>query len=139
MVRWLLEYGGAQINDTNNEGASAWIGNRRNSLPNLLRSAYKRGGDGNVWDIGALTAMLRVFVLHGGHPESLTADIAPIFQRIVQDGARLRARLPAYLAQRRMLLSTHCSMLPPLAAIVYGYEEPMTTDELWATGLGASL
>jgi ankyrin repeat protein len=140
MVQWLLEYGGAQINDTDNEGASVWAGNRRDSLPNLLRSAYKKGGDGNCWDIDivALTALLRVIVLHGGPPESLTADLAPPFQQIVQDGARLRARLPAYLAQRQMFLSTHCLMLPPLAAIVHGYEEPMTTDELWATGLGAS-
>jgi hypothetical protein len=43
---------------------------------------------------------------------------APPLQRIVQDGARLRARLPAYLAQRRALLDAHCSLLPPLQALV---------------------
>jgi hypothetical protein len=42
---------------------------------------------------------------------------------IVEEGARLRAGLPAYLAQRRALVSS--------------YEEPTTTEELWATGLGA--
>jgi hypothetical protein len=81
--------------------------------------------------------MLRAMVLHGGPPDLLTADLAPPLQQIVQDGARLRARLPAYVARRRALLNAHCSLLPPLTAIVHGYEEPTTTDELWATGLGA--
>jgi hypothetical protein len=81
--------------------------------------------------------MLRVMLLHGGPPDSLTAELAPPFQRIVQDGARLRARLPAYLAQRRALLGANCPLLPPLHDLVHGYEMPTTTDELWATGLGA--
>jgi hypothetical protein len=85
----------------------------------------------------ARTAMLRVMVLHGGPSESLTTKLPPPFQRIVQDGARLRARLPAYLAQRRALLDAHCPLLPPLRDLVHGYDEPTTTDELWATGLGA--
>jgi hypothetical protein len=78
-------------------------------------------------------------VLHGGPPASLTKDLAPPLQQIVQDGARLRARLPAYLTQRRALLDTHCPLLPPLQDLVHGYEELTTTDELWATGLGAAL
>jgi hypothetical protein len=78
-------------------------------------------------------------VLHGGPLDSLTADLAPPFQRIVQDGARLRARIPAYLAQRRALLDAHCPLLPPLQDFVHGYDEPTTTGELWATGLGAPL
>jgi hypothetical protein len=87
----------------------------------------------------ALTAMLRVMVLHGGPPDLLTAELAPPFQRIVKDGARLRARLPAYLAQRRALVDAHCPLLPPLQDLVHGYEEPTTTDELGAMGLGAPL
>jgi hypothetical protein len=85
--------------------------------------------------------MLRVMVLHGGphDQESLIARLAPPFQQILQDGARLRARLPAYLAQRRTLLDAHCPLLPPLQNLVHGYEEPTTTDELWATGLVAPL
>jgi hypothetical protein len=83
--------------------------------------------------------MLRVMVLHGGPPESLTVNLAQPFQRIVHDGARLRARLPTYLAQRRTLLDAHCPLLPPLQGLVHGYEELTTTDELWATGLGAPL
>jgi hypothetical protein len=57
---------------------------------------------------------------------------------VVEEGARLRAALPAYLAQRRALLDVHCPLLPPLRTMVYGYEEPTTTDEVWATGLGAA-
>jgi hypothetical protein len=60
-------------------------------------------------------------------------------QRIVQDGTRLRARLPAYLAQRRALVDAHCPLLPPLEDLVHGYNEPTTTEELWATGLETPL
>jgi hypothetical protein len=147
MVQWLLEYGGAQITDTYYDGSSVCTANWREGLPATIKSAYTKSDDGEYvfiddeyianGDIVALTAMLRVMVLHGGPPESLAKDLAPPFQRIVQDGARLRARLPAYLTQRRALVDAHCSLLPPLGDIVHGYEKPTTTDELWATGLGA--
>jgi hypothetical protein len=32
-------------------------------------------------------------------------------------------------------LDAHCPLLAPLRDLVHGYEEPTTTDELWATGL----
>jgi hypothetical protein len=155
MVQWLLEFGGAQITDTDNENTSVWTGKWMYGLPNMLKSAYAKGDDDEYvsidgayvpadeiepnGDMVTLTAMLRVMVLHGGPPESLTQVLAPPFQKIVQDGARLRARLPAYLTQRRALLDAHCPLLPPLRALVHGYEEPTTTDEFWATGLGAPL
>jgi hypothetical protein len=148
-VQWLLEYGGAQISDTNNEGDKVWSSNQVYGLLNLLKCAYKKGDDGEYVSIdgeyvpgrGVLTfsTVLRVMVLHGGPPASLTNDLAPPLQRIVQDGARLRARLPAYLTQRHALIDAHCPLLPPLRDIVHGYEEPTTTDELWATGLGTIL
>jgi hypothetical protein len=79
-------------------------------------------------------------LLHGSPPESVVAKWAPQLEWIVQDGARLRARLPAYLVQRRALLNTHCPLLlPPLQDLVHGYDVPTTTDELWATELGADL
>jgi hypothetical protein len=87
----------------------------------------------------ALTALLRVVVVHGAPREVIARDVAPPFPRIVQDGARLRVQLPAYLAQRRTLVDARCPLLPPLQDLVHGYEEPTTTDELWATGLGAPL
>jgi ankyrin repeat protein len=148
MVQWLLEYGGAQITETNKYGCTVWTVEPYAGLPDFLRCAYvkKKGEYVSIddeyvpkKDIVALTAMLRVMVLHGGPPESLVAELAPPLQQIVQEGARLRARLPAYLAQRRALLDAHCPLLPPLRDLVHGYEEPTTTDELWATGLGAPL
>jgi hypothetical protein len=134
IVHWLLEYGGAQIGDTDNEGKSVWALHRQHSLPNLLKHAYAPNGD-----VVELTAMLRVMLLHSAPPETLTEELERPLQRIVQDGARLRARLPVYLVERRALLDAHCPLLPPLQALVHGYEEPTTTDELWATGLGAHL
>ena len=82
-------------------------------------SEYERNGAGEyvpTGDAAMATAMLRVMVLHDGPPESLTASWAPPLQRIVQDGARLWARLPAYLAQRWALLDTHCAALSSVAA-----------------------
>jgi hypothetical protein len=161
LVQWLLEFGGAQITDTDKRGASVWTRKRRYeyqlvgySLAEMLKSAYTKSDDGKfviidgeyipeggiVWGpIVELTAMLRAMVLHGGPPESLTTELAPPFQQIVHDGVRLRARLPAYLAQRRALVDAHCPLPPPLQALVNSYEVPTTTDELWAMGIGAAL
>jgi hypothetical protein len=149
IVQWLLEYGGAQITDTNDAGDSVWSVHGMSSLQEFLISAYTTSEEGYYvsingeyvpkGDISALTAMLRVMVLHGGPSEALEEILPPPFQRIVQDGARLRARLPAYFVRRRALSDAHCPLLPPLKDLVHGYEEPTTTDELWATGLGAPL
>jgi hypothetical protein len=147
VVQWLLEFGGAQITDKCHGGKSVWTAHRFNCLLELLISAYTKDCDGEYFTVNgknvpngnivALTAMLRVIVLHGGPPKSLLVNLAPPLQRIIQDGARLQARLPAYLRQRRALLDAYCPLLPPLQALVHGYGEPTTTDELWATGLGA--
>jgi hypothetical protein len=59
--------------------------------------------------------------------------------QVVKAGARIRMRLPAYLAQRRALVDEHSPLIAPLQALVCGYEEPTTTEELWATGLGEEL
>jgi ankyrin repeat protein len=150
IVQWLLEYGGAQITDTNNAGDSVWTVHYIDSLQVMLIDAYKKDDDDEEFIIiggeyvpmentVALTAMLRVMVLHGGPPDTLTVKLAPPLQQIVQDGVRLRARLPAYLAQRRALLGANCPLLSPLQDLVHGHEMPTTTEELWATGLGARL
>jgi hypothetical protein len=89
-------------------------------------------------DTVALT-VLRVMVLHGGPPESFVEDLAPPLEQIVQDGARLRAKLPAYLTRRRALIKSNCPLLPSLQDLVHSYEEPTTTDDLWATKLGVPL
>jgi hypothetical protein len=154
LIQWLLEYGAARITDTDNRGASVWTGGWNFCLPAKLIDAYEtdaftKDGKGEFVSIDgqfvpngdtvAIVSMLRVMVLHGGPPEALIVKLAPPLQRIVHDGARLRARLPAYLVQRRALLDAHCPLLPPLLDLVLGYEEPTTTDELWATGLGDPL
>jgi ankyrin repeat protein len=71
MVQWLLEYGGAHMIDTDNEGRSVWTELCQQDLPHMLKSAYtKRNGElvPNE-DVVKLTATLRVMVLHGG-PQS---------------------------------------------------------------------
>jgi hypothetical protein len=59
-------------------------------------------------------------------------------ETVLEEGARLRARLPVYLAQRRALLDEHCPLILPLLDLVHGYDKPTTTEEIWATGLGAA-
>jgi hypothetical protein len=84
-----------------------------------------------------LTALLRVMVLQSAPPAYLVVQISLQHSRIVQKGARLRAGLPAYLARRWALLAEYTPLITPLGALVSSYEEPTTTEELWATGLGA--
>jgi hypothetical protein len=87
-----------------------------------------------------MIALLRVMVLKGGaFPAGLVAHLKPEFARVVEEGARLKAALPAYLVRRRALLDAHCPLIAPLLAIGRGYDpEPTITEELWATGLGAA-
>jgi hypothetical protein len=75
-------------------------------------------------------------VLRGVPLPALVALLSPEPARVVHEGTRLRARLPAFLVRWRALLDAHCPMLlPPLRALVHGYMELTTTEELWATGL----
>jgi hypothetical protein len=120
--QWLLEHGGADIADATNAGKTVW-----NMLPTLYNS------------IDLVTALLRVMMLKGDPPADFVAQLRPEHARVVVEGARLRAALPAYLVQRRALLDAHCPLIAPLLALVHGYDpEPTTTKELWATGLGAA-
>jgi hypothetical protein len=84
-----------------------------------------------------LAGVLRVLVLCGALPPALVALLSPEPAHVVQEGVRLRARLPTYLVRRRALLNAHCPLLLlPLRALVHGYMELTTTEEVWATGLG---
>jgi hypothetical protein len=49
---------------------------------------------------------------------------------------RLRTRLPVFLAARLKFLEVHYPLLVPFRALVTGYEEPTTTNELWDMRLG---
>jgi hypothetical protein len=92
-----------------------------------------------VFDTAAITIFLRTLILQStpNHSEH-TSRLAAEHVKVVEEGLRLQARLPVYLAQRQAILAEHCPLLPPLLALVYGYEGQMTIDERWATGLGAS-
>jgi hypothetical protein len=127
-VQWLLEHGKADITDTAPDGQSVW---------DLLRKHFVASAFKGVVAADRLTALLRVMVLQGAPPVDLVVHMHPQHSQVAEEGARLRAGLPAYLARRRALLAEHTSLIAPLRALVSGYEEPTTTEELWATGLGA--
>jgi hypothetical protein len=75
---------------------------------------------------------MRVMVVRDDPPADFGAQLRrPEHTRVVEEGARLRAALPAYLVRRRALLDDHCPLIAPLLALVRGYDpEPTTTDEL---------
>jgi hypothetical protein len=76
--------------------------------------------------------------LRASPPATFEARLSPAHAQIMREGARLCAGLPAYLVQRRALLDEHCPLLTPLRALVYGYEEPTTVEEVWATRIDAN-
>jgi hypothetical protein len=128
VCKWLIEYGGSDITATTHAGQTVWdlLGN------SLVRLSHQAN------DAACVTAVLRVMLLHASPPGELAARLSLEHTLVVQEGARLRARLPVYLTQRRALLNEHCLLLPPLQALVCGYLEPTTTDQIWGTGLGAA-
>jgi hypothetical protein len=128
-MRYLLEEAVANMDDVNNKGESVW-----DTLTRHLDEVHKEKSD-----TAALTCILRVLVLRGALPPTLVALLSPEPARVVQEGAQLRARLPAYLVRRWDLLDAHCPLLlPSLRALAHGYMELTTTEELWATGLGTA-
>jgi hypothetical protein len=119
--KWLLEHGGADIAEANYRGITIW---------EILAKEFSRRPAAEV------TTLLRVLVVRGDPPADLFARLRPEHARVVEEGARLRAALPAYLVRRRAILDAHCPLIAPLLALVRGYDpEPTTTEELWATGL----
>jgi hypothetical protein len=126
-MQFLLEHAGANISDEISSGRTSGT-----TVWDLMHDIKYRRSD----QFDKLTNLLRVIVLRYDPPTSLVAILRPEQLQIVHDRARLRARLPAYLARRRSLLNEHCPLLPPLLALVVDYEEPTTTKEIWATQLG---
>jgi hypothetical protein len=139
-MQYLLEEVGANMDDVTNDGDSVW-----DKLTEHFEAAVNDDADDDEVkkeDPAALAGLLRVMVLRGAPPPTLVFLLSPEPARVVQEGARLRARLPAYLAHRRTYLDLRCpriSLLPGvLRALIYGFEGPATTEELWATGLGTA-
>jgi hypothetical protein len=118
-TQYLLEHGGANLRDTDNIGDTTW-----DLLPQYLIEGGRNPGDEDddtyVYDGTAVTSLLRVMVLRGTPPAELTTRLSPEHAQVVQEGVRLKAGLPAYLAQRRALLDAHCPLIPPLQALVHG-------------------
>jgi hypothetical protein len=86
-----------------------------------------------------LAALLRVMVLKRAPSKRWVGQMRPKYKRVVKEGARLRAALPAYLARRRALLDAHCPLIAPLRDLIREYDpEPTTTEELRAAGLGVA-
>jgi hypothetical protein len=134
-AQYLLEEAGANMDDVSNYGDNVW---------KMLIEHFEEIDDYGIdeADLAVLIGLLRVMVLRGAPPPVLVALLARAGARtrVVQEGARLRARLPAYLAHRRAYLDSRCpriSLLPGvLRALICTFEGPATTKELWATGLG---
>jgi hypothetical protein len=124
-----LEHGGADIAEVTDSGKTVWTNIAVRVFS--MRLAHEA--------VAEVTALLRVMVLRTSPPTKFVARLRPDHARVVEEGARLRAALPVYLVQRRTLLDAHCPLIPPLLALVRGYDpEPTTTEELWATGLGVA-
>jgi hypothetical protein len=130
-VQFLLEEGGARIEEVDADGDTAW---------DLLTARIMRGMRADVEEANpvALTALLREMVLHCD-PTSLQMALLSLENMpVVQQGSNLRARLPAYSLRQRAVLDAHLTLLPPLSAIVHGYMK-LTTEEVYATGLPEAL
>jgi hypothetical protein len=128
--QWLLEHGGADIADAHVYGTANGEKLFWDHIPSFTLS---------VNNAAEVTALLRVMVLKGDPPANVVSQLRPEHVRVVEEGARLRAALPANLEQRRALLDAHCPLIPPLLALVRDYDpKPTTTEELWSTGLGAT-
>jgi hypothetical protein len=141
-VKWLLEDGGADIADVADDGGNTiWeiVAHRLNHRLLRIRHLPYRFDPADQTDAEG-TALLRVVVLKGDPPADFVARLEnQEHARVVEEGARLRAALPANLARRRAFLDAHCPLIALLLALVRDYDpEPTTTEELWATGLGAA-
>jgi ankyrin repeat protein len=142
---YLVEKAGANMDDVDDDGRTAWDLLIR-SLEEAAEEAAEEYGeeaadnDEVQENEAALAGLLRYLVLHYALPPALVALLSPESARVVQEGARLRARLPAYLAHRRAYLDSRCPRISLLTgvlrALIYTFEGPATTNELWATGLG---
>jgi hypothetical protein len=122
---WLVEHGGADVTLTGTNGHTVW-----DHLHDLFINYYAEPQERTV-----LSLLKRALLLKAAPPAYFAARF-PTIAQVINEGARLRAQLPAYLAQRRAVLDAHCPLLAPLRTIVAGYQKPTTTEELWATGLG---
>jgi hypothetical protein len=128
-LQWLFENGGANITDTTFDGRTVWDLLKPTFLVSAKSELTVKNAVTNV-----LTDLLRAMVMRSTPPADLVVHMSLRHSQVAEEGARLRAGLPAYLARRRALLAEHTSLIAPLRALISRYEEPTTTEELWAAG-----
>jgi ankyrin repeat protein len=159
VVTWLLEYGGSSVTETDINGHTIWDvlkskfadsdipytsdddsddsdddgDNADDDNDDNAGDSYSSDDD-DFDDDAVVAALFSVMVLQHAPPATLVKKLKPCFSALVDDGARLRAGRPAYLARRLALLGEYCPLDTQLRALVHAYEEP-TSAELWATGL----
>jgi hypothetical protein len=154
VAQYLLEHWGAdignKIRDTARRvGETVWdllgkylIEDGWDPVDDDARVPDKYGEMPYAYDATVVTSLLRVMALRAAPPAEVTARLSPESAQVVANSARLKVALPAYLAQRRALLDAHCPLISPLPeelqALIFRFEGSATTDELWATGLGAA-
>jgi ankyrin repeat protein len=49
MIQWLVEYGGAQVNKTNDDGDSVWTYRAQHGLQGMVKRAYPEDDDGQYF------------------------------------------------------------------------------------------
>ena len=148
--------GGAKVDDVDDQGNSPVLLAVMNGHLQTLQFLLEHTGTGianSTWvmlniyllrlgpenDTAVVDSLLRCMLLQSAPPAShrLMSFLRREHVPVMRESARLRAGLPAYLAQRRALLAEHSPLISPLRDIIHGYEKPSTTEEIWATGLGA--
>jgi hypothetical protein len=128
ITQYLIEHTDADIEEVNDCGETVY-----DHLILHIERGITRGGEP-----AALTALLRVLVLRSSLPDVLTSLLSLNNQRVVQEGVRIRARLPSYRVERRKLFDEQCNLLlPPIRDLVGDYMQLTITDDIWATLLCA--
>jgi hypothetical protein len=115
-AQWLLEEGGARIEETDSTGDTVW-------------STLKLEG----MDADALASLLKVMVLLADAPPDFVAKLSPAHAKLARRGRQLRAQLSSYLERQRALVVAHCPLPAVLQPIVFGYAVP-TPEDMWAEG-----
>jgi hypothetical protein len=85
-------------------------------------------------DAHALASLLKVMVLLADAPPNFVAELSPVHAELATRGRQLRAQLPSYLEQQRVLVVAHCPLSAALQPIVYGLAVP-TAEDMWTEGL----